>query len=146
MFTRSSGPLLAAYVLITAAGIFFLNTPALSLSDETEYGSLVTVWGLFYLLGGLISLISVSLRGVIKNSVSLWYFETSGLSLSITANLVYAYTLMRTGIIYEEFNVVAASLIISAFAASLISRTIEALRFVKILTTAARSTIPTARG
>lgn len=146
MFTRSSGPLLVAYILITVAGVFFLNSPPLSLVEETEYGSLVVAWGLFYLLGGLFSLVSVSLRGKFKNNISLWYFEIAGLALSITANLVYGYALMRTGIIYQEFNVVAVSLIISAFAASLISRSIEALRFTQILKTAARSTIPTARG
>lgn len=137
MFIRAQGPLVAAYALLLLAGIFFLNTPALSLDKETDYSALVTLWGVFYMAGGGISLASVIARHFLKLGVALWYFEVAGIALTITANLIYAYALFKTGFFYQEYNVVALAFIVTAFTASLISRCIEALKFIRILKAAA---------
>ena len=137
MFIRSQGPLVAAYALLLLAGIFFLNTPALSLDEQAEYNALVVLWGVFYMAGGGIALLSVAARYFFKLGVALWYFEVAGIALAITANLIYAYALFKSGIFYQEYNVVALAFIVTAFTSSLISRCIEALKFIKILKTAA---------
>lgn len=146
VFIRSTVPLAVAYAFLFVAGIMFLNYPSLQLTREDTYGSLVALWGVFYLLGGFVSVASTALRAKFTNNVSLWYFEISGLALSITANLVYTYALFKVGLTYNEFNVVAVSMVVAAFASSLVGRSLEALQYVKILKTADRSTIPTMRG
>lgn len=146
VFIRSTVPLAVAYAFLFVAGIMFLNYPSLQLTREDTYGSLVALWGVFYLLGGFVSVASTALRAKFTNNVSLWYFEISGLALSITANLVYTYALFKVGLTYNEFNVVAVSMVVAAFASSLVGRSLEALQYVKILRTADRSTIPTMRG
>src|SRR5690606_25992830 len=42
MFTRSTVPLVVAYLFLFVAGVFFLNYPSLQLTREETYGSLVT--------------------------------------------------------------------------------------------------------
>lgn len=134
MVNRASGPLLVAYLMILSAGAFFIGTPSLVLADSTEYNQLILIWGLFYLIGGLVSAISLLGRGLLKNNISLWYFETSGIALTVTANLVYAYALGRSGIHYHEGNIIALSMILIAFSAGLVARCVETLRLVRILT------------
>lgn len=146
VFIRSTVPLAVAYAFLFVAGIMFLNYPSLQLTREDTYGSLVVLWGVFYLLGGFVSIVSTALRAKFTNNLSLWYFEIAGLALSITANLVYTYALFKVGLTYNEFNVVAVSMVVAAFASSLVGRSLEALQYVKILRTADRSTIPTMRG
>jgi hypothetical protein len=141
MVTRASGPLFIAYVMIFFAGALFLITPSLVLAESTDYSQLVVIWGLFYLVGGLVSVVALLSRGTFfKNNISLWYFEVSGIALSVTANLVYAYALAKTGFFYGEPNIVALALILLAFSSGLIARCIETLRLVRILVKMSRAT------
>lgn len=134
MIRRSTGPLVVAYLLLVAAGVFFLQAPALSLAEETEYNALVKIWSSFYIAGGVFAAVSAVSRLISRRLVSFWYFEVGGLMLLISANLVYGYALFRSGIIYNEFNVLALSLVIFAFTGSLIARTKDAYRYAKVLT------------
>jgi hypothetical protein len=131
--SRATGPLLIAYLLVTLAGIFFLITPSLVLAEAADYNELLTVWGLFYLVGGLVSTTSLLSRSFLRKSIALWYFEVSGLALIITANIVYAYALGQTGLYYREANIVALGLVLIGFSAGLVARCIETLRLVKLL-------------
>jgi hypothetical protein len=135
MFIRAQGPLTVAYVLLLFAGIFFINTPSITLAEETGYNALLYVWGVFYIAGSVVALAAVIARNYVKSKTALWYFETSGLALVITANCVYGYVLLRSGFFYGEYNIVALGLVVSAFTASLVARCIEVLRFIKILRT-----------
>ena len=147
MFTRSTVPLVVAYLFLFVAGVFFLNYPSLQLTREETYGSLVTAWGVFYFTGAFVAASSAILRLVKwKNNLALRFFETAGLALLITANLVYTYALFKVGLTYQEFNVLAVSFVIAAFTSSLVGRVIDALREIKVIRTAERSTIPTLRG
>lgn len=134
MINRASGALFVAYSLVILSGIFFLLTPSLVLAEATDYGELVLVWGMFYLLGGLTSASSLLARAWMRNSVPLWYFETAGIALIVTANLVYAYALARTGFYYQEYNIIALAFVLAAYSAGLVARCVETLRFVRILT------------
>ena len=117
-----------------------MNSPTVLLQRNDSLDGLLIAWGLFYLVGGVLSITAVAVRKVktVSRVVALWYFEIAGLSLIITANLIYAYTLLRTGLVNEEYNVVALSFVISAFASSLIARAVEAFKFAKILASVTR--------
>lgn len=136
MISRASGPLLVAYLMLFVAGGFFLIAPSIVLAEATDYNDLTVVWGLFYLCGGAVaaaSLIARQFYRIFKNRISLWYFETSGLSLVITANIVYAYTLVRAGLFYDESNLIALGLVLISFSSGLVARVIETRRLIKIL-------------
>lgn len=115
------------------AGVFFLIKPPLILAEATNYEALLLVWGVFYLVGGVVSAVSLILRRFFKKSIPLWYFETSGIALVITANFVYAYALVVTGLYYNEYNIVALAFILAAFAFGLIARSLETLSLIRIL-------------
>jgi hypothetical protein len=133
MLSRTTTPLVVSYVLLIGAGILFLQTPPLALDRSATYNTLLIVWALFYIAGPTIALTSVAIRVLqrTKHLVALWHFEMSGLYLIVAANLVYSYALLRTGLFYEEYNVVAFSLVISAFASSFISRIVDAWQLVR---------------
>lgn len=133
MFQRASGALLSAYLLLTFGGLFFISTPSPVLRQISVYGATVFIWGLFYLLGGLISSLSLLLRRWVVNTAPFWYFEIAGLCLIVAANCVYAYALFETARAFGEFNIVALSLVILAFSLGLIARVIETLRLVRTL-------------
>lgn len=133
MLSRSTTPLVVSYILLVAAGILFLETPPLGLAENTNYNTLLVIWALFYTVGASVALTTVIMRATlkVKHIASLWHFEIAGLSLIVAANLIYSYALMRTGLYYHEYNVVAFSLVISAFAASFIGRIIDTLRLIR---------------
>jgi hypothetical protein len=135
MLTRSTTPLLVAYIFLLAAGIMFLETPPLSLQDSSAYNALITIWALFYVGGSGVAFLSVIGRTFlkVKNLTALWQFEIAGLSLIVVANLFYSYALLRTGLYYQEYNVVAFALVISAFAASFVGRVIDTLRLIRVV-------------
>lgn len=133
MFQRASGALLSAYLLLSLGGLFFITTPSPILKQVSVYSATVLVWGLFYLLGGLVSSLSLLLRRWVANTAPFWYFEIAGLCLIIAANFVYAYALFETARVFEEFNVVAVSLVILAFSSGLIARVVETLRLIRTL-------------
>lgn len=133
MFQRATGALLSAYLLLAFGGLFFVTTPSPVLRQVTVYSATVLIWGLFYLLGGAISSLSLLLRRWVTNTAPFWYFEIAGLCLIIAANFVYAYALFDTARQFGEFNVFALSLIILAFSSGLIARVVETLRLIRTL-------------
>lgn len=133
MFQRASGALLFAYLLLAAGGLFFVTTPSPTLRQVTAYGATVLIWGLFYLIGGTLSSVSLLLRRWVANTAPFWYFEIAGLCLIIAANFVYAYALFEAARQFGEFNVFALALVILAFSSGLIARAIETLRLIRVL-------------
>lgn len=132
MISRTMAPLVVSYLLLIGAGFLFLQTPPVTLSDTT-YSSLLVVWSLFYVVGPAVALISIGIRTFrkIKHMAALWHFEVAGLYLVVAANLVYSYALLRTGIFLGEYNLIAFSLVINAFASSFIGRIIDVYRLVR---------------
>jgi len=142
VINRASGPLLVAYILLLVAGIIFIVSTPRSINEATDYAGLSLAWSLFYIVGGVTSAVSITARRWVKNGLALWYFETAGLALLVTANFVYAYALARTGFQLADIAIVAVSLVITAFSSGLIARSIETLRLIKIMrgtTTSQRS-------
>lgn len=133
MVNRASGPLFVAYIMMITAGVFFLIKPPLILAETTNYGVLIWVWGVFYLVGGLIAATSLLSRRLFKNSIPLWYFETAGIALVITANFVYAFSLVIAGLYYNEYNIIALAFVLAAFSFGLIARSLETLSLIRIL-------------
>lgn len=133
MLSRTTTSQIVSYILLIGAGALFLQTPPLALDRSATYNELLTVWALFYITGPAVALAAVAVRTLrkIKHLAALWHFEMAGLYLVVAANLVYSYALLRTGLYYEEYNVVAFALIISAFAAMFIGRIIDAWKLVK---------------
>jgi hypothetical protein len=132
MISRTMMPLVISYILLIGAGCFFLQAPPVSLVDST-YTSLLIVWSLFYIVGPSISLISMGVRLFtrVKHVTAWWHFEVSGLYLIVSANLVYSYALLRAGLAAEEYNLIAFSLVISAFASSFIGRIMDAYKLIR---------------
>ena len=132
MISRTMLPLVISYVLLIGAGVLFLQAPPVSLADST-YASLIVVWSMFYIVGPSVALASIAVRTFrhIKHITALWYFEVAGLSLIVVANLIYSYALLRLGLAESEYNLIAFSLVISAFASSFTGRIIDVLKLVK---------------
>lgn len=136
MITRTMIPLVISYILLIGAGVLFLQAPPVSLADST-YSSLLVVWSLFYIVGPTVALTSIAIRTLkhTKHITALWHFEIAGLSLVVAANLVYSYALLRLGLAEGEYNLIAFSLVISAFASSFIGRGIDVWKLVKAVNT-----------
>lgn len=132
MISRTMVPLIVAYVFLLGAGILFLQAPPVSL-EYAAYQSLLLVWSIFYIVGPTIALTAVAIRTIkkIKHVAALWHFEVAGLYLIVAANLVYAYALLRTGLSLGEYNLIAFSLVINAFASSFIGRIFDARQLIK---------------
>ena len=139
MMSRTMVPLVISYILLIGAGFLFLQSPPVTLEGTTEYGQLLVLWAAFYIVGPVISLTSIGIRTFrkVNHVVALWHFEISGLYLIVAANLIYSYALLRTGLFFGEVNLIAFSLVISAFAASFIGRIIDNLRLVRAVGTVA---------
>ena len=135
MLSKSTVPLILAYILLIAAGVLFLNTPPVGLEQARTYDALLVIWSLFYIIGSFVSLIAVMARAglKIKHITALWYFEVAGLCLIVAANLVYSYALLRVGLYQQENNIIAFSLIISAFAASFIGRIVDVFKLIRVV-------------
>lgn len=133
MLPRTTTPLVVTYILLIGAGFLFLETPPPTLTDSSAYSSLLTVWAMFYIAGGTVALTATALRirRKIKHLASLWHFEIAGLSLIVAANLIYSYALLRVGLNGGEYNYIALSLVISAFASSFVGRVFDALKLIK---------------
>lgn len=132
MVSRTMAPLVISYMMLIGAGILFLQAPPVTLADST-YASLLIIWSIFYIVGPSVALLSVAVKATrkIKHITALWHFEMAGLYLIVAANLVYSYALLRTGLFFGEYNLVAFSLVINAFAASFIGRIIDVWKLVR---------------
>lgn len=133
MIARASGALLFAYFVVAGAGVVFLAAPSPVLQEVSAYQSTVIIWALFYLVGGLTAAACIIVRKFIQNTLPLWYFEIGGISLIITANVIYAYAIAQTAVMFDNSNVLAAAFVILAFAGGLVARCVETFRLVTAL-------------
>lgn len=104
-----------AYILLIAAGIFFCIAPSSTFDRLEVYRVFSLVWGMFYIVGGAVALFSIvaSWFKTFRHRVlMLNFFEVGGLFLIITSNVIYALTLLMSGIDQNEQNIIAASLVI----------------------------------
>ena len=133
MISRTSGILLMSYILIFLGGLGYLLTPSPTVGEATE-ATEALVWGAFYVTGGAISALAAGIRPfMLRRITSLWYFEISGISLIISANLVYAYSLYHTSLTSGEINEIALSAILLAFSLALVARSVEILSLIRYL-------------
>lgn len=133
MIARASGALLFAYIILAIAGLVFLFVPSPTLENVATTSFTVIVWGMFYLVGGVLASTCIVARKFIKNTTPLWYFEMAGNSLIIAANLVYTYALASQAYSTGQYNIYATALVILAFSGGLVARSIETLRLVRVL-------------
>lgn len=133
MIPRASGALLFSYLIVAFAGVLFLVFPSTTLAEVASYHSTLVVWGLFYLIGGLSAAGCIIARKFVTNTLPLWYFEIAGISLIVSANIVYAYALAQTAMQLGELNILAAAIIVLGFAGGLIARIIETLRLARTI-------------
>lgn len=133
MIQRSSGVLLATYLILAVAGVVFLFAPSRAVENVAHTDFTTIIWGLFYLIGGVFSATSVILRGFVKHTLPLWLFELSGIFLIIAANFVYAYALVALSTTTHEYNAIATALIMIGFSGGLVARSVETLRLVRVL-------------
>lgn len=117
-----------SYILIIAAGVFFCIAPSSAFDTVDVYRILSLVWGIFYILGGLVatsSLVMSWFRRFRRRQIMLNFFEISGLTLILTSNVVYSVILLYSGIVRYEHNVIAAALIILGLTAMIPTRMIS---------------------
>lgn len=117
MFTNKvAGPMIF-YLITLGAGIIFLTSPPGSFLRVGVYPSLYLVWGVFYLLGALVGIISVLLKKYTQLNIKAGvYFELAGLVLIATAHIIYAYALISLSYIFTELSVTAVALLVTGFA------------------------------
>jgi len=132
MISRASGALLFTYLLLSAAGFFFLLIPPPTV-ELIASGVTAVLFGLFYIVGGIVAAVSLVARRFVKSSGPLWYFEVGGISLLIVANISYSYTLSNSAIQLGHYYSLAAALVVLAFSGGLAARAIETLRLVRAL-------------
>lgn len=133
MIQRSSGVLLTTYLILAVAGVVFLFAPSRAVETVSTTEFTTTIWGLFYLVGGAFSAISLILRAFVHHTLPLWLFELSGIFLIIAANIVYAYALITLSVHTQEYNAIATALIMFGFSGGLVARVVETLRLVRVL-------------
>lgn len=133
MIPRASGALLFSYIIVAFAGVLFLVFPSTTLAEVAAYHTTIIVWGLFYIIGGLSAASCILSRRFVKNTLPLWYFEVAGVSLIVSANVVYAYALAQTAMQFNELSILAAAVIVLGFAGGLIARIIETLRLARAI-------------
>lgn len=134
MFSKISGVLLLSYIMTVVGGAGYLLSPPPVIGQIVSVPSEAIIWGLFYVVGGLISSVSSALRPIVLSRItSLWYFEISGVFLIITANLVHSYAIYTDSILSSEYNLLAFASILLSFSILLSARVVEVLSLVRYL-------------
>src|SRR5690606_24889232 len=121
------------YILVFLGGFGYLITPSPIISGASQ-STETLIWGLFYLVGGLIAAVFTGLRPILLTKITpLWYFEVSGISLIISANLVHMYALYEASILTGQVNLLALGAILIAYTLSLAGRCVEVLSLIRYL-------------
>lgn len=133
MISRTSGVLLVSYILVFLGGVGYLITPSTVLTGVSQDAEAL-IWGLFYMFGGLIAAVFTGLRPLLLTRITpLWYFEVAGISLIISANLIYMYALYELAIIAGHVNLLALGAIMVAYSLTLVGRCVEVLSLIRYL-------------
>jgi hypothetical protein len=134
MISRTSGILLMSYILIFLGGLGYLLTPSPTVDEASTASVETVVWGAFYVAGGAVAALAAGIRPfMLRRITSLWYFEISGISLIISANLVYAYSLYHTSLETGYINQIALAAVLIAFSLALVARSVEVLSLIRYL-------------
>lgn len=134
MFSRISGVLFIAYVFTFVGGVGYLISEPPFVGTTDQYMLNVGLWGWFYVVGGLIAAAATALRPFLLSKItSFWYFEISGISLIISANLVHAYSLYLASVTLNQYNLLALTSVLVAFSAVCVARVVEIFGLIRYL-------------
>ena len=90
------GVLATQYAGLTTAGTLMLLSPSVLL--QSTMGAIIYTWAAFLVLGGTLCLVGTLTR--------LWIGEFTGLTLLMTANLVWSVALIRAGDTSAKYGIV----------------------------------------
>lgn len=133
MNTKARMPLLSVYALLAACGLISLFSPLQSVETAMQIPVLVRVWGLFFLVGGLVSFVALYARTAEGGRIlGWWYIEISGICLLAAATLIYAAVVVGVFAVSGQMHLLALVGLVLALSSSLIDRAVDAWRHVKL--------------